>query len=111
MSRPEYYANEFSIFTPESRKPEIHNPIGQPLVVTWQENGQIQFRGCKDYEEMRLEYNRNAGKTNLKCVKSVVLTPTEVSTLAQVERIQEAEKAQREVDEKEYNRLKEKLGY
>jgi len=106
-----YPVNDYSIFTPESKKPEVPNPLTIPLVVTWQENGQIQFRGCKDYEELKEVFKKNLGKPYLKCAKSVVLNYDEVCDLAYAEKIEKEEKAQREADEKEYQRLKEKLGY
>lgn len=91
--------------------PKIDNPIGQSLVVTWQEDGKIQFRGCKDYEEVYKVYSENFVKPYVKVVKSVVFTPVEIETLARAEKVEKAEKAQRELDEKEYRRLQEKLGY
>lgn len=129
MSRPEYYggvaaevspgvyrtdipANVFCngesysyVIVPEKK---IDNPIGQPLTVTWQENGKIQYRGCENYEQVLEVYKLNSLKPHVKFVKSVVIAYHELATLANAEKI---EREQRELDEKEYQRLKEKLGY
>ncbi len=99
---------------------EIPNPIGQPLMVAWQENGQIQYYSCKNYEEMEKVIEKNWGKHHLRIVKSVNLSYGEVGVLAAAERVKrevaEAKlahekrvKEQKEADEKEYQRLKEKL--
>lgn len=99
---------------------EIPNPIGQPLTVTWQEDGKIQYRGCKDYEELEKVVEENWSKEYLKIVRSVQLSYGEVGVLAANDRIkrtveetrlahEKKVKEEKEADEKEYLRLKEKL--
>lgn len=142
MSRPEYYGGTNLPYSHISdwgytRVPQsdlkinytlyegekmLQNPIGQPLVLVWQENGKIEFRGCKDYEDAEKMYKALWGKPYLKLVKSVILSLGEVGVLAAADRVKrevaEAKlahekklKEEKDADEKEYNRLKAKLGH
>lgn len=88
---------------------EIPNPFAQSLLVTWQEDKVLQYKVCTDYEEAWKVYQENFTKPYVKMVKSVVLSHTELESLARVEKVEKAEKVQRKLDEEELERLLVKL--